>query len=176
MCILIQHIISLLLNKSLPGTRRTCVTDRLLKYRLAAAGQAEATPRGLGRRDVGQADSRGRPGHEAGVAPLQAPLGRNVRLLAKQTDRLGFQAKEVDEGLPFPETPKHDQGVRYGREAKGSAYPFSHENMRRRLGPSWDMVPGMGIVTPASLRMLKAGQASPSGSKRGIMWVPNHLR
>ena len=94
----------------------------LLKYRLAAAGQAEATPRGLGRRDVGQADSRGRPGREVGVAPLQAPLGRNVRLLAKQTDRLGFQVMEVDEGLPFLETPKHDQGVRYGREAKGSAY------------------------------------------------------
>ena len=30
---------------------------------------------------------------------------------------------EVDEGPPFPETPKRDQGVRYGREVRGQPAP-----------------------------------------------------
>lgn len=168
MCVSTRHTISHLLNKSIPGTRSTCVTDCLLKYRLAAAGRAPTTPRGPGRRDLGQADRRGRPGSEVGVSPTPGSAGsRNIRLLAKQTGRLGFQVMEADEGPPFPETPKHDQGVRYGREVKGSAYPFSQENMRRSLGPSRDVVPGMGIVTPASLRMFTGAQASPFRSKRG---------
>lgn len=162
MCVSIRHIISHLLNKSMPGTRSTCVTDRLLKYRPAAAGRAPTTPRGPGRRDLGQADRKRRPGSEAGVSPTPGSAGsRNIRLLAKQTDRLGFQVMEADEGPPFPETPKHDQGIRYGREVKRSAYPFSHENTRS-LHPSRDVVPGMGIVTPASLRVHRGARITPS--------------
>ena len=59
----------------MPGARSTRVADRLLKYRVDAAGQAETTPRGPGRRDSGQAGRRGRPGHEVGVPLLQALLG-----------------------------------------------------------------------------------------------------
>lgn len=79
----------------MPGTRSTRVADRLLKYRVDAAGRAGET--------------QARQAEEAG---LGSAGGCHSRLLWKQTDRLGFRVMEVDEGPPFPETPKHDTGGR----------------------------------------------------------------